>query len=281
VLAVALALGSSLAWGVSDFLGGLKSRSVPLLAVLLISQGTALGVLAVVVIALGEEPPGGSFLLYAVLAGVAETVGVAALYRGLATGVMTIVAPVAATAPAVPVAVGIALGELPSPLQSAGIALAVVGIAVTACQPDAPNRAGLGVGGSVAFGLLTALGFGGFYVAMDAASEGGQIPWALAIARLIAVSMFVLAVLVSRTRLAMRRGDLGVIAVIGVVVIAGDSMYATATTHGLLSVVAVLSTMYPVVTIALARIHLKERIERIQRIGIAAVLAGAVAIAAG
>ena len=143
MLAVALALGSSLAWGVSDFLGGLKSRSVPLLAVLLISQGTALGVLAVVVIALGEEPPGGSFLLYAVLAGVAETVGVAALYRGLATGVMTIVAPVAATAPAVPVAVGIALGELPSPLQSAGIALAVVGIAVTACQPDAPNRAGL------------------------------------------------------------------------------------------------------------------------------------------
>ena len=129
--------------------------------------------------------------------------------------------------------------------------------------------------------MLTALGFGGFYVAMDAASEGGQIPWALAIARLIAVSMFVLAVLVSRTRLAMRRGDLGVIAVIGVVVIAGDSMYATATTHGLLSVVAVLSTMYPVVTIALARIHLKERIERIQRIGIAAVLAGAVAIAAG
>src|SRR5918994_5042671 len=99
MLANALALGSSLAWGVSDFLGGLGSRTVPLLGVLLISQGTALILLSGAVASLGEGPPGGSFLLYAALAGLAETVGVAALYRGLAIGAMSIVAPVAATAP--------------------------------------------------------------------------------------------------------------------------------------------------------------------------------------
>ena len=84
MLAIALALGSSLAYGVSDFLGGLKSRSLPLLAVLLVSQGTALVLLAGVVVPFGEGPPGGSFVLYAAIAGLSETVGVAALYRGLA-----------------------------------------------------------------------------------------------------------------------------------------------------------------------------------------------------
>ncbi|MGH2955421.1 MAG: EamA family transporter [Solirubrobacterales bacterium] len=280
MLAIALALGSSLAWGVSDFLGGLKSRTVSLLAVLVISQGTALILLAAVVASLAEGPPGGEFLLYAALAGLAEAVGVAALYRGLAVGVMSIVAPVAATAPVVPVAVGIALGELPSPLQGAGIALAAVGIFVTASQPDSVALSRSGTGASVVFGLLTALGFGAFYVAMDAASEG-EIPWALMVARLTTVGVFGAAILATRSGLAMRRSDVPVIALIGVVVIAGDSMYATASTHGLLSVVAVLSTLYPIVTIALARAFLAERIERRQWIGITMCLSGVVAISAG
>jgi uncharacterized membrane protein len=119
MLAIALALGSSLAWGVSDFLGGLKSRTFPLFLVLLISQGAALIALAVIVAALGEPPPGGDFLLFAAFAGISETIGVAALYRGLAVGVMSIVAPVAATAPVVPLVVGLALGELPGTVQGA------------------------------------------------------------------------------------------------------------------------------------------------------------------
>jgi drug/metabolite transporter (DMT)-like permease len=137
MLAIALALGSSLVYGVSDFLGGLKSRSTPLLSVLLVSQGAALLMLAVIVAASGEGPPGGEHLLYAVLAGLAEAVGVAALYRGLAVGTMSIVAPVAATAPAVPVVAAIALGELPEPLQGAGIAVALAGVAIISLQPQA------------------------------------------------------------------------------------------------------------------------------------------------
>jgi drug/metabolite transporter (DMT)-like permease len=280
VLAVALALGSSLAWGISDFLGGLKSRSVALLTVLLVSQGTALILASVLVISRGEAPPGGAFLVYAALAGLIETLGVAALYRGLAVGVMSIVAPIAATAPVVPVVVGIVLGELPAALQAAGIALAVLGIVATACRRRSADVPRAVIASSVLFGLLTAIGFGSFYVAMDAASEG-EIPWALLVARLTAVGIFVGVIVLARSRIAARRSDLPVIASIGVLVIAADSMYATATTHGLLSVVAVLSTLYPVVTIALARAYLNERIERAQQLGIAMTLCGVVAIAAG
>jgi drug/metabolite transporter (DMT)-like permease len=280
VLAVALALGSSLAWGISDFLGGLKSRSVALLTVLLVSQGTALILASVLVISRGEAPPGGAFLVYAALAGLIETLGVAALYRGLAVGVMSIVAPIAATAPVLPVVVGIVLGELPAPLQAAGIALAVLGIVATACRRRSADVPRAVIASSVLFGLLTAIGFGSFYVAMDAASEG-EIPWALLVARLTAVGIFVGVIVLARSRIAARRSDLPVIASIGVLVIAADSMYATATTHGLLSVVAVLSTLYPVVTIALARAYLNERIERAQQLGIAMTLCGVVAIAAG
>jgi drug/metabolite transporter (DMT)-like permease len=184
----------------------------------------------------GQGPPGGAFLLYAALAGTAEAGGVAALYRGLSVGVMSIVAPVAATAPVVST--------------------------------------------SVLFGGITALGFGSFYVAMDAASEG-EISWALLVARLTAVTLFVAALLLARPGVDMRRADLPVIVGIGVLIIAGDSMYATASTHGLLSVVAVLSTLYTVVTIALARAFIGERIVRQQSAGIAMCMGGVVAISAG
>jgi drug/metabolite transporter (DMT)-like permease len=280
VLAIVLALGSSLAWGVSDFLGGLKSRALPLLVVLLISQGAALIAISVLVLALGEGPPDAEFLVFAALAGVSEAVGVAALYRGLAVGVMSIVAPVAATAPVVPLVVGLALGELPAPIQAAGIGLAVAGIVITACRSDGGGDSDRAVAMSVAFGGLCALGFGSFYVAMDAASEG-EIQWALLVARLTAVGLFVVALTLTRPASALRRGDVPVIASIGLLIIGADAMYASASTHGVLGVVAALSTLYPIVTIALARVYLQERVERRQQLGIALSLCGVAAISAG
>ena len=110
MLAIALSIGSSLVYGVSDFLGGLKSRSLPLLSVLLVSQGAALALLVATLLVSGEPPPAGDYLLYGILAGLSEAIGLAALYRGLAVGVMSIVAPVAAIAPLFPVTVAIALG---------------------------------------------------------------------------------------------------------------------------------------------------------------------------
>lgn len=288
MLAITLALASSLTYGVSDFLGGVKSRSVALLGVLLVSQGISLVLLAVIVLTLGGGPPGGTFLLFAALAGVSETVGVAALYRGLAVGVMSIVAPVAATAPVVPVVAGVFLGELPAPIQGAGIVLAVTGIVITSrarstAEPAVatePAPAGAGVAASVVFGLLAALGFGSFYVAMDAASEAG-VPWALLVARLTAVAIFVVAYSITRSPLAVRGADVPVLALIGVLIVGADAMYAVASTLGLLGVVAVLSSLYPLVTIGLARLYLDERLGRFQQVGIALCLCGAVAVSAG
>jgi drug/metabolite transporter (DMT)-like permease len=298
VLAIGLALGSSLVYGVSDFLGGLKSKSLPLLWVLLISQGSALVLLALIVPASAGGPPSGEYLAFAVLAGLSEAVGVAALYRGLAVGVMSIVAPVAATAPVVPVIVAIFLGELPAPIQGVGIVLALSGIAIISwgrrpdeqppvrCPPGEVPGAGTGrfrvsreVATSILFGLLTALGFGGFLVGMDAASEG-SVPWALLVARLASVAAFATAYLVTRPPLKVRRSELPVLALIGFLIIGADSLYAVASTEGLLSVVVVLSSLYPAVTIALARVYLNERLQRRQQVGVAAALGGAVAIAA-
>jgi drug/metabolite transporter (DMT)-like permease len=279
VLAIGLAIASSLVYGVSDFLGGLKSRSLPLLSVLLVSQGAALVVLALIAGVLTESPPDGRYLAYAALAGLAEAVGIAALYRGLAVGVMSIVAPVAATAPVIPVAVGMVLGETPGPIQGAGVGLAILGIVLTSGQRDSEN--GAKVGASVVFGLLAALGFGGFYVAMDAASEGGQIPWTLLMARITSVAVFAAAIVVTRSRVAVKGADVPVIALIGMLIIAGDAMYAVASTQGLLTVVAVLGELYTLVTLALARIYLNERLEqRQQQLGIATSLLGVLAVAA-
>ena len=277
--AIALALGSALFYGLSDFLGGLKSRSIPLLTVLLVSQASALVALAAYVAVRGAEPPDGEFLLYGGLAGVAEAIGVAALYRGLSVGVMSLVAPTASTAPVVPIVAGIALGEFPATVQWAGIAMAVTGIVVASRAPTQGGASVAAVRPSLGFGLVSALGFGAFYVALDAASEG-DIAWALVSAKLTAVALFGAFVLIARgTRL--RARDFPVVALVGLLIVAADSMYAAASTEGLLSVIAVLSSLYPVVTIALARIVLGERLSGPQRIGVAAVLSGVVAISAG
>ena len=126
--------------------------------------------------------------------------------------------------------------------------------------------------------MLTALGFGGFLVAMDAASEGGVL-WALFVARLASVTAFVSAFLIRRAPLGVQPAEVPVLVLIGFLIITADSLYATATTEGLLSVVVVLSSLYPVVTIALARFYLKERLRRPQ-LGVAAALCGAVLISA-
>ena len=279
ILAISLALGASLVYGVSDFIGGLKSRSLPLLSVLLVSQATALVLLATLVLAHGAGPPDGRLVAFAALAGLSEAVGVAALYRGLAVGTMSIVTPVAAVAPVIPIVAAIAVGQAPAPVQAIGIAFALAGI-VLISHASAERPGSQKVGRSVLFGLLTALGFGFFLVGIDAASEE-SVPWALLVARVRSMGAFALAFVVRRPRLELRREEIPVLALIGALIVSADAMYALASTQGLLSVVAVLSSLYPIVTIAIARVHLHERLQTQQKLGAAAALAGAAAISAG
>ncbi|MFW6691082.1 EamA family transporter [Streptomyces sp. MAR4 CNX-425] len=293
MIAVLLALGAAVGWGISDFVGGLKSRTVPLPLVLLVSQGVSLAVLTATAVVRAAPLPDTRTLALAALAGLGEVVGIAALYRGLAVGTMSIVAPVAALAPVVPLLAGLAAGEVPGPLHLAGLGLALAGLVVTAYAPGAPGTgegdgdgdgpAGARLLPSLLYGGTAALGFGTFFFTMGSATEG-DVGWALFTARLTAVlfvAAAVAAALVARgRRVAVAKTDLPAIALIGVLVVTADSLYAFAATRGLVGVVAVLGSLHTVVTIAMARVVLRERLARTQRAGVATSLLGVLALSA-
>ena len=277
MLAAVCALGASIAWGVGDFLGGLKSRTVPLLVVLLLAQVSGLLGIGLIVVLAGNGPPGAS-VLWAALAGLFGTLGLAAFYRGMAVGSMSIVAPIAAVGAVVPVTFGIATGDDVSVAQLAGFALALGGVALAAFERHGGGDVKVAAG--VPWALAAVIGFGGYYIPMHEASEQDFL-WAAFVFRASVGVITFAAWLVFRPPLAAARGSLGVIALIGLADTAGNALFAAASSQGAVSVVSVLATLYPVTTIALAAIVLSERIDRLQRFGVAAALVGVVLISAG
>jgi drug/metabolite transporter (DMT)-like permease len=281
MLAVALGLSSALCWGLADFLGGLQSRSVRVLAVLLVSQVAGLIVIVVpLAVAQPDLPPVGD-LWPAAAAGLAGALALSAFYRALAIGTMSIVAPISSTGAALPVIVGIATGDRPSAVQVLGIVAAVGGVVLASRELDedrpataAPARA------SVALALMAALGFGAFFIGMKAGADA-SVPGALLAARAASVTAVLVVVVALRVPLPTAPRRVGVLALVGLLDAGANGLYAAAATEGLLSVVAVLGALYPVSTVLLARAVLGERIRRIQEIGIVAALAGVALIAAG
>ena len=275
--AVLLALAASASWGVSDFLGGLKARSVSVLTVLGVSQPVGLVLLGAIVAARWDSPPGGLDILWSVLAGFGGAIGIGALYRGLAVGSMGIVAPITSTSPLIPLTVGLARGERPSEIQLTGIGLALVGVAVAGWEPGGTGirgRASVGAG----LALLAAASFGGSQVGLAAASNADPY-WATFVLR-IASSVLVLAVLL-RQRPAGPGSVWPTLVLLGLLDTGGTILFAVATTKGLLSVVAVLAALYPVLVAILARVALGERLSAVQRSGALVAIGGAAAISAG
>ena len=280
MIAVALALGASLTWGIADFLGGLKSRQLALLTVMLVSQACGLLAIGVLVAARGEPPPDAEYLVYASLSGVAGPVGLAAFYRGMAIGQMSVIAPISATAAVVPLVVGIATGDRLTTLQVAGVTLALAGVALASREEADEAARSARVAAGVGLALISALGFGSFFVAMDAASEGDPT-WALFLNRLTSVPLIATAVLLFRPSLKVRPADVGTLVAIGLLEMAANGLFALATTEGLVSVVSVLASLYPVFTIALAQLFLGERLHRAQLAGVVVALGGVALISAG
>ena len=277
MLAVALGLASSTAWGVADFLGGLKSRSLNLLSVLFVSQAIGLIPLVVIVALRGEPAPGGQDLLWACLGGLSGLIGLACFYRGLSIGTMAVVAPITGLSAVVPVTVGIATGERPGALQAVGIAVALLGVVLASREEvEGGGRVATGVG----YALLAALGFGGFFVGLDAGAED-DLWWALLCVRATSFTTLLLVTLAVRPSLRFERGDAAALVAIGVLDVTANGLFAAAANEGLVSVVAVLGSLYPVVTILLARVVLHERVRPIQQAGVAIVLTGVALIAAG
>jgi drug/metabolite transporter (DMT)-like permease len=279
MLAVAFALSTSLCWGVSDFMGGILTRRNAVLTVLLVCQLTGLGLAAVVVPAFGGPLPGTHELLIAVGAGVASVVGVGSLYKALAVGTMSVVAPIAATSALVPVLFGlVVLSERPSALQSLGIALAALGVFVVVRQKHEDEGARRAGAVSLAFAGGAALGFGAVQVCLKE-SAAADVWWTIGVMRVTMVIAIALAILATRQALK-RPVNPGLLVVTGALDLAAATFFAAATTHGLLTVVAVLGSLYPVVTVLLARAFLGERLRRSQEAGVVAALAGVILVGA-
>ena len=275
--AVLLALGASVSWGFGDFIGPLKGRTLGTLRVLFLAQLAGLATMAVVVAGRAEAPPGPAVLL-AAPAALCGTLGLVALYRGMAAGAMSVVAPIAGVSAALPVVVGIATGDRPSVLQLLGIVLALAGVGVTAREPrtEGAPRVAAGVG----LALLAALGFGLYFVPMHAAGDADPA-WAAFLFRITSVSLVGTAVLVRRPSLRIRRVDLALVAAAGVLDTTGNLLFAAASAYGLVSITSVLASLYPVVTIVLAHRLLHEQTAPAQKAGIGATLVGVALIAGG
>jgi drug/metabolite transporter (DMT)-like permease len=278
--AVLLAFASSVSWGVADFVGGLKSRALPVLNVLLPSQVTGLILIAAFVAVRGEAAPGGEFAVFAALSACAGIVGLAAFYRALSIGNMGVVAPISACAAVVPVVVGVATGDRPGALQAVGLALALVGVVLASREEMVGERGRRGTARGTGLALISALGFGLFFLAMDRASDG-DVAWAMLVNRVTGVSLLVAATLVLRPPFRAGRRDIPVLIAIGALDIAANAMYAVAATKGLVSVVSVLGSLYPMTTVGLAALVLRERPHRLAQVGVVTALCGVVLIAAG
>jgi drug/metabolite transporter (DMT)-like permease len=277
-MASLLALGGALSWGVGDFLGGLAARRIAVLSVLALSQ--AIGLVGVLLwVSVASDPfPGVPELLPAALAGVAGAIGLGALYRGLAVGAMGIVAPISAASPLVPLAVDAARGVVPDALQVLGVVLVVAGIITLSRDPDSGSQR---IAAGAGLAVVAALGFGLFVVGLDAGADESA-PWAVVAARSASVTLAVAAaVFVTRTSLRPPRALLPVLIGIGVFDTGANVLVAFATTKGAAGIVAVLSALYPIVTVLLARLLLGEQLSVTRRVGGAVALGGAALVAAG
>lgn len=274
-----LALLSSLLWGIADFLGGTVSRRITTYAVIGVSQAIALtgGLIAAAVLGSFGDPIG--YLPWALGAGAVGFVGVAAFYRALATGTMGVVAPIAATGVIVPVTIGLAKGESPSQLQLAGAAVTVLGV-VLASGPNLRERDRTHALQPIVLAFVAA---GGFGFALYFIAEGSQssVVMTLVMMRVVDVGVVGAAALVVRHLGGFTRRDLPVLAALGGSDIVANALYGVATTSGLVSLTSVLASLYPAVTVVLARRVHGEHMRRIQDVGVVATLCGVAMLATG
>jgi drug/metabolite transporter (DMT)-like permease len=267
--ALLLALGASLAWGVADFVGPWQGRTLGTLRVMLWAQVGGIALLGIVVAARGHGPQAWG-VLWAVLAALSGTLGLYAYYRGMATGTMSVVAPIAGASAIVPVVFGIATGDRPRAVQLAGIAAALVGVALASREQQAgAGRVGAGVG----LALLAAVGFGFYFPPMHAAGDADPW-WGSFVFRLTAGAIVLATVALRRPVLRLRGRALAIVLGVGIGDTIGNLLFAAAAGHGIVSLTSVLASLYPIVTVALAAVVIKERVVGLQRLGVVLTLVG-------
>lgn len=269
--ALVLALASATVFGAADFLGGLASRRIATLTVVLVSQLCGLVLLAVSLPWL----PGHATttdMAWGAASGLVAGAGLAVFYRSLATGTMSVVAPITAVSAAtLPVVAGLALGERPPAAALVGIAVALAAVVLISRddeqaaepfgRPTVPVRRMVAeaVGAGVAFGL--------FFILLDRTGTGSGL-WPLLAARFASIGLFAAAAAVTRRSPLPSRSVMPVVAAAGVCDMTANVLYLLAVRGGLLSVVAALTSLYPASTVLLARWWLGERLGRVQVVGL-------------
>ena len=284
---VLLALVSSVLWGVADFVGGLASRrSTPLQTLILTTPAGLLAVLPIALILGGDArasaAPG-------IAAGCCGAMGILLLYAALTIGPMGVVSPVSAVlGAAIPVVVGLFRGERPGTLAYVGMALAVVAIVTVGLEPQAPTddsthqritpRAlGLAIGAGIGIGCFFAL------VAL-APSDAGLYPVVFARATSTVILVTLGLVVAARTAVPRMPPDRPVrvqAVAAGVLDVSANAFYVLASQVGLLSIVAVLGSLYPAATVLLARLVLAERLRPMQKVGMVTALVASAFLALG
>ncbi|WJV51564.1 DMT family transporter [Streptomyces flavofungini] len=283
------ALATSLLWGLADFGGGLLTRRLPALTVVVASQCVAVVVLGVIVVSTGAWSAWGPQLWFAVGAGLIGPVAMLAFYKALALGPMGVVSPLGSLGVAVPVGVGLMLGERPGLGQFAGIAVAVAGIVLA----GGPELRGAPVQRqAVLLTLLAAFGFGAVMALIaEASTTVTGLFLALFVQRVTNVVAGGTALYVSVRRggaalpegqgMRVIRSALPALAFVGLADVAANGTYAIAAQRGPVTVAAVLASLYPVVTALAARGVLKERLRGVQAAGAGLALVGTVLLATG
>ncbi len=265
-MAALLALCSAATYGVGDFFGGLAARRAPATAVLWWSHIVGVVLLVTLTFAITGDLTTRSILLGG-LGGLAGAAGVGLLYGALAIGPMSAVAPVTALlAAAVPVVAGFAKGERPGALVLVGMVAAVIAIVLVSAEGGGSYRPSDQRGVLLALGA--GFGFGLFFVALSYTRDDSGM-WPLVGARLASVTVVGLLVLVGRVDAAIPKGPGRRLTVgAGLLDVTANALYLLAIREGLLSVVSVLAALYPVSTVVLAHLVLRERYARLQQVGI-------------
>jgi drug/metabolite transporter (DMT)-like permease len=284
-MAILLALAAAATYGGADFLGGLVTKRARVLPVVLLSQLSGSILLVILFPFSGSGPLDSGAVGWGLASGVAGAVGIVLLYQGLARGRMVVVAPITAVeAASVPVLFGFITGERPGGLAIAGVMVALVAVGLVSRVPAEGERSGgrgiLRSGSGVAEALGAGLAFGAFFILLKQAGMNSGL-WPLVGARIASVGVVGVAAVVTRPsfKTDLRTG-MG-IAGSGLLDLIANCLYLLASRRGLLSLVAVLTSMYPASTVLLARMVLGERLRLSQVAGLVLAAAGVLLIATG
>ena len=274
---IALGLCAALFYGAADFCGGLATKRTSIFAVAIVSQAVGFAII-LVVLPFFPASAGRADYGWGLLAGVCGGLGLALLYHALSIGKMGVVSPITAVLAAIlPVVIGVLRGERLSWFQTLGIVVALIAVVLISLSVDDAGRrefSTAGVKEAIASGIV----LGGFYTFLALAGKHAGL-YPLVAARVGSVGFLILLALVLRRNIRPGNGTMPLIVLAGAIDMTANALYLLATFAGYLSIAAVLTSLYPASTVLLARVVLNERLQSLQKFGVACALAGVVLIA--